>query len=398
MYTFLLRSLALLMALGLFGQIARAQEALPMPTDQRIREAWSYLLPEEQSEVSEWFRSEVEYLETSQNKLIDYLIDGEPLDRGQWPEAQPMPWFDPKTHAPAQPIKRTRLDPASSLVKKVTKDLKGSMPTDFLLRAWDYDWTTGGLVKVGDERDPQLLFENGLMGLPPRIDLAEALLLRRLDDGSQRVALTAYLHIYTDRNGNAYPGISLYDAWASGREFEMPDIDTLGILHDVYDDWKSFKAPVPGGKQKKLYEKIGVAFLEAKHHRELLEAVVVNYMRGNAIPTNTYTPNSLALNALWEGFDNSPEAFRKDLPSPKKWEKYLKDLVKKTKKKSFREQGQGRLTWFEGDRWRVKSTLVWVLREFGAMDRTELPEPKPAPEQKPAKALLPESYKRTFRD
>jgi hypothetical protein len=367
--------------------IAAAQEPEPMPSDERIREAWSFLLPEEKSEVSEWFRAEAGYLDTSQNRLIQYLIDCEERDRGSWAAQQPLSWYDPETHAPAQPIRRKRLDATDDRAKSVYKKLKGDMPKDELRRAFTYDWATGDVVVVGDERDSLMLFENALMGLPPRIDLAEALLLRRLDDGSQRVALTAYLHIYTDRSGNAYPGISLYDAWNSGHEFEMPDIDTLGILHDVFDDWKSFKAPVPGGKQKKLYAKIGVAFLEAKHHRELLEAITVNYLRGNAIPTNPYTPNALAFNALWQEYNGDPEAFAKELPEPDDWEKYMKGLVKKTKKKSFRELGQGRIAWFESDRWRVRSTLVWVMREFGAMDRESLPAPKPKAEHQKSAPL-----------
>ena len=360
--------------------LAQAQEVEPLPTDERIREAWSFLLPREQKEVSEWFRAEAGYLDTSQNRLIQYLIDSEERDRGAWPTAKPLPWFDPETHSPAQPIPRKRLDATSPVAEREYKRLKGNMPKDNLRRAFDYDWTTGDVVSVGDERDPELLFENAIMGLPPQIDLAEALLLRRLDDGSQRVALTAFLHIYTDRNGSAFPGISLYDAWSSGLEFEMPDIDTLGILHDVFDDWNSFKAPVPTGSQKRLYARIGDAFLDAKHHRELLEAITVNYVRGNAIPINPYTPNSLAFNALWQEVNGDPEAFAKDLPRADRWEKYLKGLVTKSKKKSFREMGQGRIDWFELDRWRVKSTLVWVLREFGAMDRKALPKPDPKPE------------------
>ena len=45
----------------------------------------------------------------------------------------------------------------------------------------------------------------------------------------ERSALAAFGPAYTDRNGNVYPGVTLYDAWASGPEIEMPDVDVLGV-------------------------------------------------------------------------------------------------------------------------------------------------------------------------
>jgi len=345
------------------------------PSDEQIRAAWSYLLPDEQREVSQWFTAETEYLQTAQKRLINYIISGETRDRGTWPSPEPLSWFDPEVHAPNQPIKRKLLDEDSRKAKAVHQEIKGRMPQDPLVRAWDYDWTTGNLIQVGDETDPAAIFENGMMGLPPRTDLAEALLLRRLDDGSQRETLKAFHHIYTDRSGNAYPGVTLYDAWCSGRVLEMPDVDNLGLYHVLFDDWKSYKAPVPESKHDKLYGKIGDVFLEAKHHRQLLEAITVNYIRGNAIPTNVYTPNALAFNALWQEYEGDPEAFAKELPKPDKWDKYMKDLVKKTKKKDFRDMGANRVAWFEGERWQVKAKLIWVMQQFEAFDRDSLPDP-----------------------
>ncbi|MFT6362607.1 MAG: hypothetical protein ACJAZ8_001015 [Planctomycetota bacterium] len=354
--------------------IAQEQPQEQPPSDYQILLAWSYLLPNEKTEVSQWFTAETGYFQSAQNRLIDYMLSGESRDRGTWPIAAPLTWFDPETHSPSQPIKRKLLDATSPKAKSVREAMKGKMPSDPLVRAWDYDWTTGGIIKVGEEEDPELIFANGMMGLPPRTDLAEALLLRRLDDGSQRATLTAFHHYYTDRSGNAYPGVTLYDAWCSGRTLEMPDVDNLGIYHELFDDWKTYKAPVPESKHKKLYGKIGDAFLEAKSHRQLLEAVTANYIRGNAIPTNVYTPHSLALNALWQECEGDPELFAKDLPDADDTEKYLKGLVKKVKKKKFRELGQDRVAWFEAERWQVKAKLIWVMEQFNAFDRDSLPE------------------------
>ncbi len=356
---------------------APAQDAEPAPSDDRLREAWSFLLPEEQFEVCEWYRAEVSYLDTYQNKMIAYVLGGEERDRGTWPAPEPTPYFDPEVHCPAQPIPRQRLDPNSNAAKRAVKLFGQGNAADPLRRSWAYDWASGEIVMLAEETDPTVLFENAMRGLPPLIDLAEALVLRRLDDGEERVALAAYAHAYTDRSGNVFPGVTLYDAWSSGREFEMPDVDTLGILHTVYNDWRSYKAPVPANKQKPLYDKIGEAFLTAKRHRGLREALAANYLRGNALPNDIYKSSALAFNALWEEATGVPEELAKELPKAKDWKKYMERLVKQQKKKKFVEAGQNRLAWLESERVRVKATLVRVMTEFGALDRTELPKPKP---------------------
>jgi len=343
--------------------------------DKDIRQAWSYLTPAEQAEVTEWFRAEVSYLDTTQNKLIADLSEGSDRDRGQWPELQAAPFFDPATHAPAQPIPRKRLDFDDP--KAVAARALFAPERDPLQRAFVYDWTTGELRRTRDERDPSLVFENGLLGLPPLTDLAEALLLQRLDDGAERPTLTAFAHAYTDRNGTVFPGVTLFDAWGSGAEMEMPDVDVLGVIHDVLGDWKKWKAPIPGGAQKKAYDAVGELFLSAFHHRRLREALAANYLRGKAVAADTYAPNVLAFSALWENAQGDPDKLVKELPATKDWDKFMKGLTSDiAKKKSFREAGQNRLAWFEGERYLVKSKLVWVLQEFGAFERKSLPKAK----------------------
>ena len=83
-----------------------------------------------------------------------------------------------------------------------------------------------------------------------------------MDDGSMKSVMTAFSHAYADRQGNAFPGITLYDAWSSGAEMEMPDVECLGIVHDLLDDWKTWKAPVR--KQESLYDAIGELFVKAR--------------------------------------------------------------------------------------------------------------------------------------
>lgn len=374
----MLLPLAFAFSVSLAGHPSAAEEP---PSDARVQKAWSYLANDEKSEVTEWFRAEVSYMDLVQNQLIAFVEKTGDRDRGAWPEAaSEAPFFDPETHSPAQPIPRKRLDFDDP--KAVAGRATFAPNRDPMQRAWIYDWTTGELRITRDERDPELLFANGLLGLPPKSDLAEALLLRLLDDGSQRKTLTAFSHAYTDRTGAVFPGITLFDAWGSGAEMEMPDVDVLGIVHTLLDEWKKWKAPIPGGQQKKIYTKVGDLFVPAYQHRRLREALAANYLRGKAVPNDTFGPNILGFNALWEEANSDPAALIKELPKPKKWEKFLKSLTKKVaKKKKFREKGQARVDWFENERFRVRAKLVWVLKEFGAFERKRLPAPKPKPEK-----------------
>ena len=76
------------------------------PTEERIREAWSFLLPDERREVAEWFRLELSSLETFQLTVIRFVLDGQEMDPGFWPEDEPPPFYDPETESSA-PIQAT---------------------------------------------------------------------------------------------------------------------------------------------------------------------------------------------------------------------------------------------------------------------------------------------------
>jgi signal transduction histidine kinase len=67
------------------------------------------------------------------------------------------------------------------------------------------------VVRLRDPDDAAALFENALAGAPPDTDLVEAYVERALDDGAQQAALAAVAHAYTDRDGNVYEGLTLYD-------------------------------------------------------------------------------------------------------------------------------------------------------------------------------------------
>lgn len=342
------------------------------PSDVEIRKAWSYLHPDEKDEVAEWFRAEVSYLDSYQNTMIRYILGDEERDRGSWPMVEELTFYDPVKHCPGDPIPRKLVDPESSEAEAARQAYWPALG-DPLYKIYVYDWGSGELRRQDDERNADVIFANGIQGYPPLLDLVEAILLRRMDDGSQTLVLDAFDHMYTDRTGKAFGDVTLYDAWCSGRAFEMPDVDVLGIYHTVVDDWTSYVAPIPGQYHKELYAKIGDLFVPAKRHRQLLEAIVATYLRGKAVPRSIYEPHTLMFNGLWEKHSGVPEKFARELPDAGGWEKYVEDLAKYDEGQAFFEAADNRLKWLENERLQVKATLVRVMKEFGAMDRRKLP-------------------------
>jgi hypothetical protein len=283
--------------------------------DEALRAAWSRATPEQRRDTIEYLRLDLSHAESFQLALVRYVISSSGIEPGLWDAAPEPTWFDPATHAPAQPIARKLLDPDGSKAESARERFLGHLRSRELRSAWSYDWGSGEVVWHADRDDLTRHFENALAGFPPDLDLAEALVLRALDDGSQQVALGAFAHLYTDRNGNAYPGVTLYDAWNSGEGMEMPDIDVLGVVHTVLDDWKTWVAPVSDRQHDRLYGTVGELFLKAKRHRELREALARAYFNAEPVYPGRFTrSDDLRFHGFWEHCASDPEAAADDLP------------------------------------------------------------------------------------
>ena len=348
------------------------------PDDDRVRQAWSYLLPEEQAEVLQWFEAEAARLDSFQQRCLDFVVKGADRDAGYWPDDGPLEYFDPKTHSPGSAIPRKRLKEGDRRVTSMVKKVERVRPPRRLRSAWRYDWASGELRRGADVGDPQRRFENALAGFPPRADLAEALVLRALDRGDQRVTLGAFGHAYTDRDGRVFP-LSLYEAWSTGIEIEMPDVDCLGIVHTVLDEWKRWPSPVPTSRQKSLYREIGELFAEARRYRGLREALAACYLVAEPVMHDGYGESLQRLHALWDHHGAQPAPLAEELPtSAKAWTDYLADWAEACMDdRSLREGGDRRRDTLAADAQRVRATLVWVLEEFGAFERRAKPRPEP---------------------
>jgi hypothetical protein len=341
-------------------------------TDEAVRAAWDKLEDGDKKEIVEWFSAEAQYLDTFQNRLLAFALAKPERDMFQWPQLERSTWFDPETHAAVQPIPRKWVAAGSSTAKKLRERVFRKIPERRLDSAWVYDYTTREPRRVKDLEDPERLFANALAGFPPNLDYAEVLIERLLDDGSLKKELTVFAHAYTDRVGNAFAGVTLYDVWGATVEMEMPDIDCLGVVHELLDDWKTWKAPV--SKQKSLYAKIETLYLPARNHRALRHALARSFLTGDAVLRDNYQLNLDLFHAVWEANNSTPSKLAEELPTPKDWAKWLEGWGKKTsgKPKSVAferwQKGQGRKQTLISDSARVRATLVRIMREYGALD------------------------------
>ncbi len=283
------------------------------------------LAPELQREAVEWFAAECERVPTFQRQLIDHVVRSLGRATYGWPEAPAPATYDPARHAPAQVIPRRFVDAAQGPHRAVVERLLRKVPPRELEPAHTYDWGLGSVVELPgvEHLDPRRVARNAVRGIEPRLDLIEALVTQMLDDGRYRAEAGAFRHAYSDRDGNAYREVTLYDAWASGADMEMPDVECLGIVHDLADDWKRWVAPVPPTQHRALYGWIGERFLPYHRARGLRTALARSFILADPVQRDAYGPAEGRLHAFWERVASDPAALAPTLPDGARWSEWM---------------------------------------------------------------------------
>lgn len=316
------------------GLVARAEGRR---SDAELQEQWRRLSVPQRGAAMEAFRRELAKLDTQQMVWLRAILRKAPA---QIPKAAELTFYDPKVHAPAQPIARKRLTKNDSRVKRLLEDVRTEPDPRAPQLAYDYDWLSARVVKSADPDDPELVFHNALRGVPPGADLARALVLEELDHPGERKLQAAFAHAYTDREGNVYPA-TLYELLATGIEIERPDVDALGIVHDVLDEWSRWIAPVPGSEHDALYQLINELYSTCKDSRRLRLALAELYVFPNPQPQPGLEKFVNNLQTLWA--EQSSEAGRVAalLPEGKQRNSFLNDLTARCQK-DYKLFGQGR--------------------------------------------------------
>ncbi len=267
-------------------------------------------------------------------------------------------------HAPEQPIPRKPLPEGDPQLAAARKELLATDASRTLQSAFRYDYGRREVLRTSASGDRARIFANALAGYAPGFDLAEALVERELDDGAEQKALAAFAHAYTDRSGNVYTGITLFDAWSSGAEIEMPDVDTLGVLHEVENDWKSFRAPVSA--QKPLYDRLGAIFRSASRHRALRHAFALTFLEGQP-ELGSYGGLRENLHLAWEKARSTPADLAHTLPPSSRWKEFVDALVSEGRENpELWKAAELRRDTLVSDARAVRATVLAALEEFGA--------------------------------
>jgi hypothetical protein len=376
------RGLGWCASLALFAGGLAAQEKSPEPDDARLRQAWSYLTNSEQDDALARFAAEAPQLDTFQNKLLRFALALEERDRGFLPRQSETAFFDPARHAPAQPIARHRLALDAPSAVRERERMLGQAAKSKLRPEWRYDWGAGEVVRCAVDDARAHAFESALAGFPPDIDLAQALVERTLDGGAHRREFAAFGHAYTNRTGDVFPGITLYDAWASGAEMEMPDVDVLGIVHDLRDEWKKWIAPVAPMDQDDLYKAVADLFVPAHAYRGLRTALARTYLSGSVELRDGYANHIDRLHALWDAHASTPREVAALLPDSQQVAEFTANWALKVEEDpALRQSGAVRHAQLDRDRADVRAFFAQVLKDCGALERASKPAPR-EPKQK----------------
>ncbi|MFT4541984.1 MAG: hypothetical protein ACI841_002228 [Planctomycetota bacterium] len=338
-------------------------------TDTQVERAWKRSSREERSEVLDFLMAECERMKTFRASLMRFLLQEPERPLAEWPVwAKQLSLYDSTVHAPEQPIKRRFK--SSSSTKRFREKVFRKIPERKLDTAWRYNYGTGQIEQSKDVDDQSRIFRNALAGFEPNYDLCEAMVERILDDGELRTTHQAFAFAYANREGYAYPGVSLYDMWSSGLEMEMPDVECLGIVHLVDADWKTWKAPV--SKQSSLYKRIGEHFSNVRRHRGLRNALARVFLGAEPALNDGYEGNLDRFHGLWEKFQSDPGEMADALPNSEDWLDWLEKVGKEVD--TSRELYTGSLrrkSTLQQDSATVRATLIWVMRELELLPAAE---------------------------
>lgn len=226
---------------------------------------------------------------------------------------RPRPFHDPATFAPVAP-RRVVVPTTDARHRQVRTDF----PPVRILRDLSpdviYDWLDGAPALVPVPLDERQRFANLAAGYAPEAARAVAGVLTVLDrDGDQR-ALAAWCdHLYADRDGRVFDGVTLYEAWYSGQLVEVPDVDAIAFARNVLET-QSFASPIPdGARRARLYDQIRAAVKKHREYRTLCEAAAAAFVAAVPELDPTYEPLLLRMHLLWGECGQDADEFAKRL-------------------------------------------------------------------------------------
>ena len=145
-----------------------------------------------------------------------------------------------------------------------------------------YDWGRGMIVRRDAPLTTREQMENLLAGYPPGSDDTLAQILAKLDSDPKMRPLAHYFgHSWASLDAEVFEGITIYEAWYSGEQVDVPDVDAIPFEQRVLGTRK-FRSPIPAGKRREwLYQQVRDAALRFRKYRTLREAAAAAYFRAS---------------------------------------------------------------------------------------------------------------------
>lgn len=251
-------------------------------------------------------------LQRADDDLLQSIVS---MERGMasYPTVGPPAWFATKDYAPvATPRQLVAADTAAH--RAATRGMQELEFLPDLNAAVVYDWQLGKAAKRGAELGDAQRFANCVHGYAPSADHAIARILEILDDDPlQRLLGDYFAHLYCDRDGAVFEGVTLFAAWSSGRQIEMPDTDGIAFAQRVLQT-RSFVAPLPADRRRqRLYEKIREAFAEHREYVSLRLCLAATYVSAEPRVDATYQPLIRRGHFLWHQCGRDPQALARRL-------------------------------------------------------------------------------------
>lgn len=228
--------------------------------------------------------------------------------KGTYPLQGDRVWFDPAEFAPsAKP--RAVIGAGTPQHQRATRGMQElGVPCD-LDAAVVYDWRIGACARAANDLTEHQRFANLARGYAPGADHAVAQVLAALDtDPVQRRLADYFEHLYADREGTVFAGISLYDAWRSGIRIEMPDTDTIAFARLVLDT-RSVVDPIPADRRReRLYARIADSYVLHHEHRTLRQALAAAFVAADPVLDPAWQTLVERAHWLWQTCGRDPKA------------------------------------------------------------------------------------------
>lgn len=216
-------------------------------------------------------------------------------------------WFEPREFAPAA-APRSLVAAGHASHRRFCAKMQSFVLLPDLRRAVDYDWLAGAAVRAA-ELDDDARIRNLACGYAPGADHAVAQVLAALDRQPDQRRLGDYFeHLYGDREGAVFAGVSLYDAFRSQQNLEMPDTDTIAYARLVLDT-RAYEAPIPGDRRReRLYQKIATGFAAHHEHRTWCQALAATFVTADPVLDPTWQALADRAHWLWQKKGRDPRA------------------------------------------------------------------------------------------